>query len=85
MVMVVFVLIAALVILGAILVLTGRVDPGLSTDDRPPATPLPAGPLTAADVRGLNFRVGLRGYRMQDVDAALATMAAELERRDAAT
>ncbi len=82
MVMVVFVLFAVLVILGAVLVLTGRVDPSLTTDDRPHATPLPAGPLTAADVRGVKFRVGLRGYRMQDVDAALAAMAAELERRD---
>lgn len=82
MVMVVFVLFAVLVILGAVLVFAGRVDPAVTTDDRPSAAPLPAGPLTAADIRGLRFRVGLRGYRMQDVDAALAAMAAELERRD---
>jgi DivIVA domain-containing protein len=38
-----------------------RLDPGL-----------PDGPITAADIPGLRFRIGLRGYRMDDVDAALA-------------
>jgi DivIVA domain-containing protein len=32
---------------------------------------LPDRPLTADDVSGLRFRVGFRGYRMEDVDAAL--------------
>lgn len=85
MVTVVFVLLAALVVLGTVLVLSGRADPGVRSADRPEPTPLPQGPVTAADVRGLRFRVGLRGYRMEDVDAALAAMAADLERRDAAS
>ena len=38
-------------------------------------------PVTAAEVRGARFRVGLRGYRMQDVDALLALVADELDRR----
>ncbi|MGN6474664.1 MAG: DivIVA domain-containing protein [Mycobacteriales bacterium] len=38
-----------------------RLDPGLPTDRQ----------LTSQDVGGLRFRVGLRGYRMDDVDAAL--------------
>ena len=31
-------------------------------------------PLTAADVPALRFRTGLRGYRMADVDAAIASL-----------
>lgn len=42
---------------------------------------LPDRPLTAADVPGLRFRVGLRGYRMDDVDAALDRLAQSM--RDA--
>ena len=44
-----------------------RVDPGL-----------PGRPLTAADIGALRFRVGLRGYRMEDVDAALDRIQHEL-------
>jgi DivIVA domain-containing protein len=32
---------------------------------------LPDRPLTLDDIAGLRFRTGLRGYRMEDVDAAL--------------
>jgi DivIVA domain-containing protein len=42
---------------------------------------LPDRPLTADDVSGLRFRVGWRGYRMDDVDVALDRLAAAL--RDA--
>ncbi len=76
---VVFVAFAVLVILGAALVLVGRVGTGTDEVDASPALPEP--PLTAAAVRGLRFRVGLRGYRMSDVDAALAAIAADLEQR----
>lgn len=74
---------AALVILGAVMILTGRWDPGIAATDRPAAEPLPEGSWQAEDVEALRFRVGLRGYRMEDVDAALAAVAAELRRRDA--
>jgi DivIVA domain-containing protein len=40
---------------------------------------LPDRPLTAADVSGLRFRVGFRGYRMEDVDAALERVAQSLD------
>jgi DivIVA domain-containing protein len=36
---------------------------------------LPDRPLTADDISGLRFRVGMRGYRMEDVDAALDRIA----------
>jgi DivIVA domain-containing protein len=39
---------------------------------------LPDRPLVAADVPGLRFRIGLRGYRMDDVDAALYRLAQAL-------
>ena len=32
---------------------------------------LPDRPLTADDIASLRFRTGVRGYRMEDVDAAL--------------
>lgn len=40
---------------------------------------LPDRPLTAADIGELRFRIGLRGYRMDDVDAALARIRREME------
>ena len=40
-------------------------------------------PLDAAAVRGLRFGVALRGYAMDQVDAVLDRLAAELEARDA--
>lgn len=73
-----FIALAALVLLGVGLALAGRLDPGMSGTDRPPAPELPAAPWTAADVRQMSFRVGLRGYRMEDVDAMLAALAAQL-------
>jgi DivIVA domain-containing protein len=43
--------------------------------------PDPAQPdraLTAGDIDGLRFRVGLRGYRMDDVDEALDRIRSEM-------
>ncbi len=78
MAIIVFVAFAILVVLGAALVLVGRVDPGVTASGRAGPPALPDAPLTARDVSALRFRVGLRGYRMQDVDAALAAIAAGL-------
>jgi DivIVA domain-containing protein len=50
-------------------------------DDRPDAL-VPAGvPLTGAAVRSVRFSVGLRGYRMDEVDALLAQLADQLDER----
>lgn len=53
-------------------------------DDRPDVL-VPAGvPLTGSDLRSVRFSVGLRGYRMDEVDALLARLAEQLdEARDA--
>jgi DivIVA domain-containing protein len=50
---------------------------------------VPAGrPLNADDLRNVRFAVGVRGYRMDEVDSLLLRLAeemAERERRDAAS
>lgn len=48
----------------------------------PGATPtrLPAGEVSGEDVRELRFQQVLRGYRMEEVDWALARVADELDR-----
>ena len=43
---------------------------------------LPDEPLHAADVDGVRFAVGLRGYRMDQVDEVMDRLAAELTERD---
>jgi DivIVA domain-containing protein len=50
-------------------------------DDRPDAL-VPAGvPLTGSSLRAVRFSVGLRGYRMDEVDALLARLADQLDER----
>lgn len=41
-----------------------------------------AGPLDRAAIDGLRFTVAFRGYRMDEVDAALDRLTDELDRRD---
>ena len=79
MTLIVFLVVGILVIVGAALVFTGRWSAGMTGTDRPPAPPHPAtGAWTAQSLRQTKFRVALRGYRMQDVDAALASLAQQL-------
>jgi DivIVA domain-containing protein len=52
-------------------------------DDRPDVRVPATGPLTSDDVRGVRFSLGLRGYRMSEVDALLARLAAQLDERAA--
>jgi DivIVA domain-containing protein len=79
---VVFVVTAAVVVFVVAAVAAGRGD-GLATvaPDRAP-DPLPEGPLSADDVAAARFAVGLRGYRMDQVDAVLERLQGELVRRD---
>ncbi len=77
------VLLAVLVVLCvAAVVATGR---GGELDDaepdRSPMSELPDD-VTADDLRALRFTVAFRGYRMDQVDAALERLATEIERRD---
>jgi|1186.fasta_scaffold97995_2 DivIVA domain-containing protein len=51
-------------------------------DDRPDAT-VPAGrPLTSDDLRDVRFSTAVRGYRMDEVDALLARLRADLIARE---
>lgn len=83
--MTVFVLVAAVVVLGAIaLALTGR--PGFGRPLAPPVDTLPPVQLPedpqSADVDRLRFSPALRGYRMDQVDQVLDRLASALEQRD---
>ena len=48
-------------------------------DDRPDVRVPATGPLTGDDVRGVRFSLGLRGYRMSEVDALLERLAVQLD------
>jgi DivIVA domain-containing protein len=48
-------------------------------DDRPDALVPAAGPLGPDDLRRVRFSLGLRGYRMSEVDALLDRLARQLE------
>lgn len=43
---------------------------------------LPDRPLTSHDVGGLRFRIGLRGYRMDDVDVAIGRLGEALRQAE---
>ena len=64
----------------AVALLLAAVGGGLPA--APPDTDEPALPtdrlLTSSDIARLRFRIGLRGYRMEDVDAAMAAVHASL-------
>lgn len=72
------VLVGVVVLLGAALLLAFN-DDGVP-DDAPDHGDLgvPDRLLTADDIPALRFRTGLRGYRMEDVDAALERVAQSL-------
>lgn len=76
-------LVLVLVVVGIGLVAAGHGD-GLpdAPPDRVPVV-LPVGPVRPEDVSGLRFSVGLRGYRMSEVDDVLDRLAGELAERDA--
>ena len=75
----VFIALVVAVVAAAAMVVVGRGD-GLAPalPDRPDVE-LPTGrPLTAADLTELRLSVAVRGYRMDEVDALLARLGAEL-------
>ncbi|HVV74978.1 MAG TPA: DivIVA domain-containing protein [Mycobacteriales bacterium] len=88
---VVAIAVVGVALLTGIAVVLGLVDASMSSEpvDRPDDG-LPDRPLTSQDVSGMRFRIGLRGYRMDDVDTALdrlraALHDAETAKRDAET
>lgn len=80
----VWVVVAAVVLFAVAALVVGR-GGGLAPAERDEAgLDLPPGQLGPADVEALRLGVGLRGYRMDEVDQVLDRLAAELARRDAA-
>ena len=71
-----------LVVGGAVAVALGR-GGGMrpAYDDRPDALVPADGPLDGSALRSVRFSVGLRGYRMDEVDALLARLADQLDER----
>ncbi len=78
-------LLAAVVAVGVVAaVAAGRIGGGLQEPARSrPDHALPPGPLTDADLGSVRFNVGLRGYRMDEVDVVLDRAQAEIRARDA--
>lgn len=65
---------------GVALLAAGRGTPlAPAYDDRPDALVPAAGRLTGDDLRRVRFSLGLRGYRMSEVDALLDRLARELD------
>ncbi|WP_425465813.1 DivIVA domain-containing protein [Nocardioides rubriscoriae] len=75
-----FGIVVVLALGGIALVASGRGAPMVDEyDDRPDALVPPTGDLGAADLRQVRFSLGLRGYRMSEVDTLLSRLAAQLE------
>jgi DivIVA domain-containing protein len=75
----------AIVVLGGVAVVAAGRGQGLTAaePDRPDLSVPPDRPLRRTDVDMLRFSVGLRGYRMDEVDDVLDRLAYDLEARDA--
>ena len=71
------------VVAAVVAVATGRVGGGMGpVTSTSPHVGLPEGPVQPQDLDAVRFSVGLRGYRMDEVDAVLARLREELRERD---
>ncbi|GAA4660119.1 DivIVA domain-containing protein [Kineococcus glutinatus] len=79
----VLVLLVLAAVAAAVAVGAGRLGGGMGpvTSTRP-FVGLPPGEVRPSDVDDVRFSVGLRGYRMDEVDAVLARLREELRERD---
>src|SRR5688500_1621177 len=83
MMMWVFAVLIVLAMGGIALLAAGRGEPMKPAyDDRPDARVPLDRPITSDDLRRVRFSLALRGYRMSEVDALLARLAAEQELRE---
>ncbi len=80
----VFAVLIVLAMGGIALLAAGRGEPMKPAyDDRPDALVPSDHSITADDLRRVRFSLAFRGYRMDEVDALLDRLVAELEARDA--
>jgi len=80
-----FFLLLAVAAIGVVVaaVAVGRIGGGMADPTSSvPVRALPEGNLAPRDLDTLRFEVSFRGYRMQQVDAALDRLRTELARRD---
>ena len=78
-------MIAAIAVVAVVALLAvGRLGelPEAEADRTPLALPVDR-PMDRSDVDGVRFAVGMRGYRMDEVDDVLDRLAAEVDQRDA--
>ncbi len=76
----VFAVLIVLAMGGVAMLAAGRGEPmAPAYDDRPDALVPEAAPIAADDLRRVRFSLAFRGYRMAEVDALLARLAAELD------
>lgn len=80
----VLLIVTGMFVIGAVALLSvgklGRVPEPVP--DRRPSASVPEGPLCGETLTEVRFAVGLRGYRMDEVDGFLARVAADLAVRD---
>jgi DivIVA domain-containing protein len=81
-VFVVFVIVGAAVLFGAVLLVLGRGDLLQPEVSEGSVRLLPDGGVAPADLGELRFAVVQRGYRMDQVDSVLDRLEGELDRRD---
>ncbi len=76
-----------LLVIGGCVLLAAGWGGGMSEayDDRPDVLVPGDRRLGGDDIRAVGFTTAFRGYRMDEVDALLARLAAELDQRDGAT
>lgn len=78
----VFVIVGIAVVIAVALLAVGRLgELPAATRDRAPLE-IPDDELTADDVDAVTFAVGLRGYRMDEVDVVLDRVSSDLAERD---
>ncbi len=80
--LVVEVVVVAGLLIAVAAVAAGRGDPMSAAAEDSPDPGLPDGRVTSEDVSRLRLRAALRGYRMSDVDEALARLQQALAERD---
>jgi DivIVA domain-containing protein len=84
---IVFLVLVLVVLVGLVVALVlgrfgGRDAAMVAPTSTSPFEPLPEGRLDADGVREVRFDIGLRGYRMDQVDTTLDRLAGELRSRD---
>ncbi len=74
-----FAILVVLAMGGVALVASGRTGALPEEYDDRPDVRVPSGPLSGNDLRQVRFSLGVRGYRMSEVDTLLARLADQLE------